>query len=253
MEEEPYIFGTTGKGEVVHQHVLLAEACKSYQKYKPVNPCDDLIKLRTDYPFNHLVQLGLLAIGDPGVIADVYRYCKFYQLIKTLNEKKAVFRSFKRWYDTARDKANESYALEEPDVNEAYKSFKTHYAQLVHNYNLECLQTIDQCIEIEDRLIVAKTMGQLEAVLPQILHTVRESGASRTFWGEIPSTIMYPSLPDPIPTASPEPVIIPPLPGTSPALEPMTSSVSPTPSFLLADQLSPSSGPVHHGCTHTPS
>ena len=198
------------------------------------------------------MQLGLLAIGDPGVITDIYRYCKFYQLIKTLNKKTAVFQSFKRWYDTARDEANESYALEKPDVNKAYKLFKTHYAQLVHNYNLERLQTINQCIEIEDRLITAKNMGRLEAILPQILHTVRESGASRTFWGEIPSTITYPSLPDPIPTASPEPVFIPLPPGTSPALGPTTPSVSPTPSFLLADQVPPSSGPICRGHTHTP-
>ena len=150
MEEEPYIFSTASKGEVVHQHLLFAEPCKSYQKYKPIHPCDNLIKLCIDYPFNHLVQLGLLAIGNPGVIANVFCYQKFYQLIKTLNEKKSVFRSFKRWYDSARDKANETYALEDPDVNEAYTSFKTHYAKLVYDYNLECLQTIDDCLKVED-------------------------------------------------------------------------------------------------------
>ena len=159
MEEEPYIFGTAGKGEVIHQHLLYAEPCKLYQKYKPVHPCNDLIKLCTDYPFNHLVQLGLLAIGDPGVIANIFRYRKFYQLIKTLNKKKGVFRSFKCWYDSVQDEANETYALEDPDMNEAYNSFKTHYAELVHNYNLECLWTIDDCLKVEGRLIAAKVMG----------------------------------------------------------------------------------------------
>ena len=150
MEEEPYIFGTASKGEVIYQYPLFTEPCKSYQKYKPIHPCDDLIKLCTDYPFNHLVQLGLLAIGDPGVIADVFHYWKFYQLIKTLNKKKGVFRSFKCWYNSARDEANETYALEDPDMNEAYALFKTHYAELVHNYNLEHLQTIDDCLKVED-------------------------------------------------------------------------------------------------------
>ena len=144
MDEEPYIFRMAGKDEVVYQHQLFSKPCKVYQKYKPVNPCNDLIKLCTDYPFNHLVQLALLAIGDPGVIADVFWHCKFFQLIKALNEKKAIFRLFKWWYDDTRDKANESYAYDDPDVSQVYQSFKTHYTELVYNYNLEHLQTINK-------------------------------------------------------------------------------------------------------------
>ena len=90
--------------------------------------------------------------------------------------------------------------------------------------------------------------------MPHILNTVWESGASRTFWGKIPSTITHPTLPDPLPTLSlsPEPLFVPLPPGPSPLPKSSLPPISPTPSFLLEDQIPPSSRPACHGYTYTP-
>src|SRR5579863_8008370 len=71
-DNEPFIFGTEGDAKEVYEHPLISEPSRVGRNYSNINPCEDLYKLKVDYPFNHLVQLAFIAIGDPGVMADIY-------------------------------------------------------------------------------------------------------------------------------------------------------------------------------------
>jgi hypothetical protein len=73
QDKEPYILGTAGCGEPVHQHILISYPCRVGHNAL-VNDWKDLTQLQDDYPFSHLIQMALISINDPGVFVDIYRY-----------------------------------------------------------------------------------------------------------------------------------------------------------------------------------
>src|SRR5579863_9798513 len=120
------MFGTEGSGKEVYEHPLISEPSCIGHNYSNIDLREDLFKLKVDYPFNHLVQLALIAIGDPGVMADVYRLKYFKHRFQELQVQHSTMREFRNWYRQAWDASHETYALL-PNTDNIYQSFCNFY------------------------------------------------------------------------------------------------------------------------------
>lgn len=70
--DEPVYMGTNGKRQTIYARRLYALP-HTYIHDPPVDD-GDLTLLLEDYPFNPSIQIALFAIGDPTLLADVYRF-----------------------------------------------------------------------------------------------------------------------------------------------------------------------------------
>jgi len=128
QDNEPYIFGTVAKDKPIYAHPLHSSPVQLTSYNDIVKHRTDLPKLCQDYPFNHLVNLALIAINDPGLFADVHRYRQRGAKAEALNTKKEILSDFKHWYKAADDHAKDDYSIYDDNVAAPLNSFKDFFS-----------------------------------------------------------------------------------------------------------------------------
>ena len=101
----PSIYGTLGEGSPAYQFSLTAKPCKGPA---PVVQPPDFLLLNKQFAIDPVVNRALEAIGDMGILADVWRYWQIPTRQRAINGRKARTRKLEEfvrneWADTYRE------------------------------------------------------------------------------------------------------------------------------------------------------
>ena len=146
---EPVILGTTERDGPVYEGNLAALPARGVLD-DPLIDNTDLKELYLDYPFNWAINIAIFRLGDPGVMANMYRFRASYTKLKALkNENERIL-----------------------CLVEAFQEEQTKHTKTIKDF-------ADGIEALKNRLVKAKVRTQL---LPHIQNLIQENAVSTSHY-----------------------------------------------------------------------